>query len=163
MTKALLIYTDFSLESLITLKKVLAEKNTENNDYKYDIYLVSGYETGDSISTLLFNSKGKILSEIRSQEFCDAYNIIKNKYPHLINRIICDVYTGYFQRVFDNYINTKNIEEAYYCNSLIEKNTNKKFNLIPYIKKCKTLKSTEIITEIPKSVIEKGILAKVFA
>lgn len=37
MTKALLIYTDFSLESLITLKKVLAEKNTENNDYKYDI------------------------------------------------------------------------------------------------------------------------------
>ena len=57
MTKALLIYTDFSLESLITLKKVLAEKNTENNDYKYDIYLVSGYETGDSISTLLFNSK----------------------------------------------------------------------------------------------------------
>ena len=81
MTKALLIYTDFSLESLITLKKVLAEKNTENNDCKYDIYLVSGYETGDSISTLLFNSKGKILSEIRSQEFCDAYNIIKNKYP----------------------------------------------------------------------------------
>lgn len=163
MIKTVLINTDFSLESLITLKKFLAEKNMEGNECQYDIYLVSGYELSDSISDLLFTSKGKILNELRTQEFCDAYTIIKNKYPHLVNRIICDVYIGYFQKVFNNYVKAKNIDEAYYTTALVEKNKKNKFDIVPYIQKCKGLVSYEIVAEVSKSTFEKGILAEVFA
>ncbi|WP_292010855.1 hypothetical protein [Chryseobacterium sp.] len=161
MTKTILIATDYSLESLNILKKVLKEKEAINNGMKYNILFVSGYEMGDSIRDLLFTTKNSIFNKIRPQEFCDAYGIIKNKYPHLINAIICDVFTGSFQRTFNNYLRAEKVEEAYYS-SAKRKFTQGKFNIVPFIKKCKNLESYDIIIEVPEVLPEKGRLAEVF-
>lgn len=161
MTKTILIATDYSLESLNILKKVLKEKDTSGDQNQYNILLVSGYDMGDSIRDLLFNTKSTIFGKIRPQEFCDAYGIIKNKYPHLINKIVCDIFTGSFQRTFNNYVKAENIEEAYYSSSIVSKGKGK-FDIIPYIKKCKELQSREITVETPEALPERGRLAEVF-
>jgi hypothetical protein len=162
MTKTILIATDYSLESLNILKEVLKEKNASEDQNQYTIFLVSGYEMGDSIRDLLFNTKSTIFNKIKPQEFNDAYEIIKNKYPHLIEKLVCDVFTGSFQRTFDNYIKAEHIEEAYYSSSIKSKGKGK-FDLIPYIKKSKNLQSEEITIEIHERLPERGRLAEIFA
>lgn len=161
MTKTILIATDYSLESLNILKKVLKEKETSEDRNRYTILLVSGYETGDSIRDLLFNTKSTIFNKIRPQEFCDAYGIIKNKYPHLVSKIVCDIFTGSFQRTFNNYVKAENIEEAYYSPSIKSKGKGK-FDITPYIKKCRVLQAREIKVEIAERLPERGRLAEVF-
>ncbi|MDR6405082.1 MULTISPECIES: hypothetical protein [Chryseobacterium] len=161
MTKTILIATDYSLESLNILKKVLREKDASDDQNQYNILLVSGYDLGDSIRDLLFNTKSVIFSKLRPVEFCEAYEIIRNKYPHLINKIVCDIFTGSFQRTFNNYVKAENIEEAYYSSSIKSKGKGK-FDLIPYIKNCKDLKSHEISVEIRETLPEKGRLAEIF-
>lgn len=136
MTKTILIATDYSLESLNILKKVLKEKEASEDPNQYNVLLVSGYEAGDSIRDLLFNTKSTIFNKIRPQEFCDAYGIIRNKYPHLVNKIICDIFTGSFQRTFNNYVKAENIQEAYYSPSIKSKGKGK-FDITPYIKNAK--------------------------
>lgn len=161
MTKTILIATDYSLESLNILKKVLREKEASEDRDQYNILLVSGYDTGDSIRDLLFNTKSTIFNKLRPEEFCDAYGIIKNKYSHLISKILCDIFTGSFHRSFNSYVKAKNIEEAYYSPSIKSKG-NGKFDLTPYIKKCKDLKSREISLEVHDRLPEKGRLAEIF-
>jgi hypothetical protein len=162
MTKTILIATDYSLESLNILKEVLKEKNASEDPNQYTVFLVSGYDMGDSIRDLLFNTKSTIFNKIKPQEFNDAYEIIKNKYPHLIEKIICDVFTGSFQRTFDNYIKAEHIEEAYYSTSIKSKGKGK-FDLVPYIKKCKNIQAHEVEIEIHERLPERGRLAEIFA
>ena len=161
MTKTILIATDYSLESLNILKKVMREKDAAEDQNQYNILLVSGYDTGDSIRDLLFNTKTTIFNKLRPQEFCDAYGIIRNKYSHLINKIVCDIFTGSFQRTFNNYVKAENIEEAYYSPAIQSKGKGK-FDLVPYIKKCKDLQSKEISLEVRDRLPEKGRLAEIF-
>jgi hypothetical protein len=44
MAKTILIATDYSLESLNILKKVLKEKDASEDQNQYNILLVSGYD-----------------------------------------------------------------------------------------------------------------------
>ncbi|WP_419494372.1 hypothetical protein [Chryseobacterium bernardetii] len=161
MAKTILIATDYSLESLNILKKVLREKDASEDQNQYNILLVSGYDSGDSIRDLLFNTKTTVFNKIRPAEFCDGYEIIKNKYPHLVNKIICDIFTGSFQRTFNQYVEANNIEEAYYSTTIKSKGKGK-FDLVPYIKKCKALHSGEITLEIKEKLPERGRLAEIF-
>lgn len=161
MARTILIATDYSLESLNILKKVLREKDAAEDQDQYNILLVSGYDMGDSIRDLLFNTKNTVFNKLRPQEFCDAYSIIRNKYAHLIHKITCDVFTGSFQRTFNNYVKAGNIEEAYYSPSIKSKGQGK-FDLIPYIKKCKGLESREVSLEVRDHLPEKGRLAEIF-
>ncbi|MCU7614591.1 hypothetical protein N0B16_09105 [Chryseobacterium sp. GMJ5] len=162
MIRTILIETDFSLESLILLKKILKEKDHTEKDTRYNILLVSGYDTGDSIRDLLFNTKSTVLNKIRNREFCNAYGIIKNKYPSLVGKIVCDVFTGSFQRTFENYLAAQNVDEAYYSTSLKNKNTKGKFDLSSFIKKAKHIPVREIIVENKEYMPEKGKLAEIF-
>lgn len=162
MIKTILIATDYSLESLNILKKVMKEKDASADGNQYNVLLVSGYDAGDSIRDLLFNTKSSIFNKLRPKEFCDAYEIMKNKYPQLINKIVCDIFTGSFQRTFNNYVKAGGITEAYYSSSF-KSVGNGKFDLVPYIKKYKDLESYEVSVEIQKSLPEKGRLAEIFA
>lgn len=161
MAKTILIATDYSLESLNILKKVLKGKDASGDQNQYNILLTSGYDSGDSIRDLLFNTKTSVFNKIRPAEFCDAYGIIKNKYPHLVNKITCDVFTGSFQRTFNQYVKAENIEEAYYSSSIKSKGKGK-FDLIPYIKKSKELQSHDITVEAREKLPERGRLAEIF-
>ena len=162
MIKTILIATDFSLESLNIMKKVLKQKEALQDDIQYKILLVSGYDAGESIRDLLFTNKAKVFSKIRPTEFVDAYSIIKNKYPHLVHKIVCDVFTGNFQRTFDNYLKTAEIHEAYFSDSLKESNRKGKFDISTLLKKTKILEAQEIKMHTPAFIPEKGKIAEVF-
>lgn len=162
MTKTILIATDFSLESLDILKKVLKNKTDKNDENQYNILLVSGYDMGDSIRDLLFTTKSSVFGKIRPQEFCDAYSIINNKYPSLINKITCDIFTGSFQRTFNSFVEAANVDEAYYSTSRSRHLSKNQFDITSYLKKCKHVDAVEIATETTELVPEKGRLAEVF-
>lgn len=162
MIKTILIATDFSLDSLNIMKKVLREKNSVDNTFQYKILLVSGYDSGESIRDLLFSNKAKIFSKIRPTEFVEACNIIKNKYPDLISKIVCDVFTGNFQRTFDQYLKTSEIDEAYFSDSLKHSNHNRKFDLAPFLKKTTFLDAKQIKMHSREFLPEKGKIAEVF-
>ncbi len=162
MTKTILIATDFSLESLDILKKVLKSKTEQNDQSRYNILFVAGYDMGDSIRELLFTTKSSVFGKIRSQEFCDAYSIINNKYPNLINKISCDIFTGSFQRTFDSYIETMAVDEAYFSSRKSIGLKKCQFDIIPYLKKCRHINAIEVVTQVPEFVPEKGRLAEVF-
>ncbi|KQR95148.1 hypothetical protein ASG01_04655 [Chryseobacterium sp. Leaf180] len=160
--KTILIATDFSLESLNILKKVLKEKNEQQDNSQYEILLVSGYDMGDSIRDLLFGNKAHIMDKICNKEFTEACSIIRNKYPHLIHKIRCDIFSGSFTRVFENYLKAENVDEVYYATSLNGKNKNGRFDLVPFIKKAQNIKKEEIIITSPAFLPEKGKIAEVF-
>lgn len=162
MTKTILIATDFSLESLDILKKVLKKKHDQSDENKYNILFVSGYDMGDSIRDLLFTTKGSILNKIRSKEFCDAYSIINNKYPDLINKITCDIFTGSFQRTFNNYVEAIQIDEAYYSNSKTKTLGKNQFDITDYLKKNRFVEAQEVVAKTAQLLPEKGRLAEVF-
>ncbi|WP_312768040.1 hypothetical protein [Epilithonimonas sp.] len=162
MTKTILIATDFSLESLDVLKKVLKNKTDKNDENQYNILLVSGYDMGDSIRDLLFTTKSSVFSKIRPQEFCDAYSIINNKYPNLINKITCDIFTGNFQRTFNNFIEAANVDEAYYSTSTSKNLSKNQFEITTYLKKNKHVEAQEVVIATTEFVPEKGRLAEVF-
>lgn len=162
MTKTILIATDFSLESLDILKKVLRNKSEQNDTNRYNIVFVSGYDMGDSIRDLLFTSKTSLLGKIRSQEFCDAYSIIYNKYPDLINKVSCEVFTGSFQRSFNQFADAITADEAYISTAKLRNLKKAQFDITPYIKKCRHLDVVEIATTIPEFAPERGRLAEVF-
>ena len=162
MIKTILIATDFSLESLEILKKVLKNKNEQNDGTRFNILFVSGYDMGDSIRDLLFTSKSSILGKIRSEEFCDAYSIINNKYPNLINKITCDIFTGSFQRTFNTYMEVMKIDEAYFATSKSKRLAKNQFEITNYLKKNKFVQPQEEVTQAPDFAPEKGRLAEVF-
>lgn len=162
MTKTILIATDFSLESLDILKKVLKKKNDQHDENKYNILFVAGYDMGDSIRDLLFTTKSTVFSKIRSKEFCDAYSIINNKYPDLINKITCDIFTGSFQRTFNNYMEAANVDEAYYSTSKSRNLSKNQFEITNYLKKNKIIEAQEVVTATTEFMPEKGRLAEVF-
>lgn len=161
MTKTILIATDYSLESLNILKKVLKEKSEKGDKTQYNILFVSGYDMGDSIRDLLFTTKSAVFNKIIPQEFFEAFSIIKNKYPHLIHKMIYDIFTGSFQRTFNNYVKAEKIDEAYYSPSIKSKGKGK-FDIIPYIKNCKNLESHAITVETSGRLPERGKLAEIF-
>lgn len=162
MIKTILIATDFSLESLEILKKVMNKKDSQHDENQYNIVFVSGYDMGDSITDLLFTTKHSVLQKIRSQEFSDACTIITNKYPHLINKINCDIFTGYFQRSFNNFLDALNVDEAYYSTSKSKNLKKNQFAISTYLAKNKIIEPQEVITKAPEFVPEKGRLAEIF-
>lgn len=162
MTKTILIATDFSLESLDILKKVLKKKHEQHDENKYNILFVTGYDMGDSIRDLLFTTKSTVFQKIRSQAFCDAYSIINNKYPSLINKITCDIFTGSFQRTFNNYIEAAAIDEAYFSATKSRTLKKNQFEITNYLKKNKHVEPQEVVTATTEFIPEKGRLAEVF-
>jgi hypothetical protein len=80
----------------------------------------------------------------------------------LVDKIVCDIFSGSFQRAFNNYVKAEDITEAYYSTSLKDKNSKGRFDLAPFIKKSKDLESYEVILGTPEFMPEKGRLAEVF-
>ena len=65
MHKHVLIPTDFQMDSLNTIKKVIHDMNDEDT---VAVTLLHGYYLNDSITDLLFNSRKDILKEIASAQ-----------------------------------------------------------------------------------------------
>lgn len=159
MKKVVLIPTDFSIESLKVVKAFLNHANAGDS---YDIILLHGAYNDDSITEMLFYSKTKHVQTLSNKAFEEACLVIKNKYESVITSIRKDIFSGYNQTAFNNYIEANSIDEAYIPVDNTPKFNNKKsFDITPFIKNS-TLPVHEIGTKIELHVPEKGELAEIF-
>lgn len=158
MKKTIVIPTDFTFQSLNVLKTVLS-KNEEN--ISFNIILLHGISLSDSIRDLLFFSKSKLMNTLSNKEFDEACEVIRNKYASQINSFKLDLFTGYTQSSFNNYIEAKEVDEVYISNIALEKPHKKSFDLMPYIQKSK-VELYEVKWTTEGNVPEQGKLAEVF-
>lgn len=130
--KKILVPSDFTVDSLTILKNAL-----ENHPHeKLDILLVHGVSLSNSITDLLFFNKHQFISSLENKEFCEARDIIKNKFASNINSIVSDVFIGYTKNAFHNYVEANAVSEAYIpVNYKLKKTTKRSLDIIPFIKK----------------------------
>jgi len=159
MRKTILVPTDFSVESLHVLKNVLS--NSKEGEI-FNVILLHGVHLNDSITDLMFFSKGKMLRSLTNPEFEEACAILKNKFDSKVNSIRKDLFTGFTQATFDNYVEANRIDEI--C---ISDNYNLTFkgkgsyDIAPFIKNSKvTVKA--IALETSSSLPERGRTAEIF-
>jgi hypothetical protein len=159
MGKTILIPTDFTVESLQLVKSFLSRSNSNES---YDILLVHGVDLGDSITDLLFFSKNKHIELLSNKAFEDACDIIINKYDSQINSLRKDIFTGYTQSAFNNYVEANNVGEAFVPgNYKLNLRHKKSFDILPYIRKS-NLKTEAIEWLLKETMPEKGKVAEVF-
>ncbi|CAN5471338.1 hypothetical protein BH23BAC1_BH23BAC1_20560 [soil metagenome] len=159
MTKTILIPTDFTIESLNIVKSALSKNDGE---HLYNIIFLHGRYLSTSITERLFFSKKELLESLSNPEFEDAFNIIRNKYYSQINSILQDIFSGFNQAAFNNYLEGNGIDEAYIpADHKLNIQSKKSFDIIPLL-----LNSDLIVHEIKRSkkvaIPEKGRLAEVF-
>jgi hypothetical protein len=159
MKKKILLPTDFSIESLNLLKSVLSKSE---EGCTYDIVLLHGASLSSSISELLLFSKASLLQSLSNPDFEDACNVLKNKYASQILSIRKDVFTGFTQNAFNNYLKAERFDMAYIPATYKMKfASGKSFDLVPYIKRSGIpIEKTE--WSIESFVPEKGRLAELF-
>lgn len=158
MTKNILIATDFSLESLTVLKNILKERDEKTI---YNFHFIIGYDRGDSIRELLFDTNTRILNKVKNQEFDEACHILKNKFANSIRDISFHVFSGYFQNSFNQFLDSKKIDKIFYSSSKIKHPNKNVYDLKKFIKKSK-ISNSEIVFENHTILHEKGRLAEFF-
>ncbi len=134
MHKNVLIPTDFQIESLNTIKKVIHDLNDGDT---VTVTLLHGYYLTDSISDLLFSSKRDILNQIVPSSFFEGCDLLKNKYDSQLEHVKIDLFHGLNKRAFKSYVSSNQIDNVYVPVGLSNKKATKRsFDLVPYIQKC---------------------------
>ncbi|WP_228237582.1 hypothetical protein [Allomuricauda sp. M10] len=106
-TKKVLIPTDFSVKSLELVRKTVED----NKNVLLEIVLLHGMHLSNSITDLLFFSKSRMIKELQTEEFTEATNVLKNKYPIKLNSLYVDLITSKSKAYFLNYLEAANIDE----------------------------------------------------
>jgi hypothetical protein len=159
MNKTILFPTDFTIESLNVVKTVL---NDVNPNIKCDIILVHGIRMTDSITDLLFFSKSRFIDELSNEAFDDACEIIRNKFDSRINSIRTEVFSGYNQNAFNNFVEGNKVDEAYMpTNYNLKLVYRKSFDILPFIKNSNVVVN-EIAWQAQQHIPGKGQLSEVF-
>lgn len=151
MHKNVLIPTDFQMDSLNTIKKVVHDLKEEDT---VSITLLHGYYLSDSITELLFNSKKDILNRIVPTVFFEGCELLKNKYASQLSNIKIDLFHGLNKRAFKNYVESNELDNAYIPTELnFKKAAKQSFDVVPYIYKCcKNVSQVEIESKQEESI-----------
>lgn len=108
MGENIIVPIDFTVESLFTVKKFLQQ----NSEAEVNLLLVHGYRMPLSITELLFFSKTAQLSKLAGKEFNEGLTILRNKYTPQRVTINVDLFLGYNQAAFQNFIGGYHIAKA---------------------------------------------------
>ncbi|MFA6151789.1 MAG: hypothetical protein WC716_10750 [Chitinophagaceae bacterium] len=112
MQETILIQTDFRVESLILIKSAIQN----NPGRKLNIVLVHGVELTDSITELLFFSKHKLLKKVMKEDFETGINEIRQDFAGNINSLRIELFTGYNQSAFNNFLEANKISQIFLAN-----------------------------------------------
>lgn len=109
MQQTILIQTDFTTDSLVLIKNALHNYP----DAVLDIVLVHGIQLSESISSLLFFSKGKLLRMLSNDTFNEQLGELRAAFPHRIGRVRIDFFTGENQAAFDHFLEGNRIDKIF--------------------------------------------------
>lgn len=108
----ILLPTDFSVLSLHAIKQII-----NNNPTKiFEFTLAHGYHLSDSLTTLLFHSKHKILQKLISEDFNNATEFLKSKYEKQFKSISYELLTSRNKSYIQNYLKNRNFDHIYLLN-----------------------------------------------
>lgn len=132
MRKTILIPTDFTVKSLNLVKSAV---NT-HEDCELEIILLHGLYLPESISELLFFRKKQAIRELETQEFVESCQLIQTKYGTRIASLSVDIFSGYNQAAFENYLEGNRVEEIYaFTDYAFEAKHKRSFDLMPMIER----------------------------
>lgn len=141
MKRTILIPTDFSAPSLDVVEHVIA--NAGENPVDIVLTHCMFLPATEDIEMRFF-SKKELIHSLRGPEFKKAYRTMRLRYPNANVVVKTDLFTGWSQRAFDNYLEGNRIDEAVipktYKPAL---NLKTSFDPIPFIRKSR-LKITEV-------------------
>lgn len=155
--RTILIPTDFTIESLNTVKAALNQREGE----KINLILVYGLQLSDSITDLLFYSRDRYLDMLENEKFTEACEILKNKYDSQLESINVELFTGYTQGAFTNFMEGLGIDELFMPASYQFKKGKRGFDLLPYFRKA-SLPITEVGWHEARNLPEKDLIAELF-
>ncbi|MEK6478777.1 hypothetical protein WJR50_14620 [Catalinimonas sp. 4WD22] len=160
MKKTVIVPTDFSIESLHVVKTILSMTSREE---KFDIIFLHGVHLTTSITELLFFSHSEMIRKLSNPHFDEACHVIKNKFSSQINSIRKDIFTGFTQAAFENYLEKNQVDKAFISSTYdLQMSRKNSFDLIPFIKRS-NLMVDQVDLRIETRVSEKGKLAVIFA
>lgn len=133
MQKTILIPTDFTVESLHTLRLALAQ----NEQVQLRVVLMHAYRLNDSITDLLFYSPGKIINRAITPEFEEGISVLKNRFFNTLRFLSIQLFHGNSANAFAKYADAYGIDEIYLPQSYHLKKGKRGFDAIPLIDKNK--------------------------
>ncbi|GHB70767.1 hypothetical protein [Persicitalea jodogahamensis] len=155
--KTILIPTDFTIESLNTLKEAIKLQSE-----KVNVVLVYFAGTPDSITEMLFFSKENYLSSFQSERFQEACQILLNTYASKVNSFRIELFSGFWQRVFTSFLEINEVDEVFIPKNYSMKLKNpRSFDPLPYFRKC-ALPKRSIPWDSNVNVPEKDRVAELF-
>ncbi|MFN3382766.1 hypothetical protein [Runella zeae] len=157
MKKTILIPTDFSIESLMLLKRAIV--NVEADEL--DIILMFSAYSPDSITELLFYSPKEMVDKLITDDFKEACSILQNKYSSKIASITIEVFHGESRSVFNHLVESRQIQEAFIPKKYSFRHHKNSFDPLPFIRQS-SLQITEIEWETNKKKPEKDSIAELF-
>lgn len=109
MTKTILCPTDFTSESLNLVRQAIQD----HADEKFNLVLLHGIHQSDSITDLLYFSKGKVIAELSNPIFDKEIEVLKARFAENINSFRLELFSGFTQRAFDRLLTDLQIEVVY--------------------------------------------------
>ena len=113
MDKTILCPTDFTPESLNLVKQAIQDHSGE----KLNILLLHGIHNSDSITDLLYFSKGKIVATLTNPAFEKACQILQERFGEHLNSFRTELFSGFTQRAFNNLLGDLRVDLVYVPNS----------------------------------------------
>lgn len=133
MSKRILIPTDFSVESLNTLRKALDSLG----DTEVVVILMHSEYLSDSITELLFYDPEVKRRAMITPAFQEAINILKNKYDSIFTDMRIECFHGYGVSAFKNFVEGQKIDIIFIPKSYTLQPPKNGFDPIPIIKRSK--------------------------
>lgn len=133
MQKTILIPTDFTIESLHTLRLALME----NEAAQVRVVLVHACRLSNSITDLLFYAPGKIINHAVTPEFEEAISILKNRFFNTLQSLSIQLFHGNNEAAFTGFALAYGVSEIYLPKSYRFKALKKGFDPVPLINRTK--------------------------
>ncbi len=132
--KTILIPTDFTIESLNTVKGAFQQNH---EDEKLNLILVYSAFLSDSITDRLFFSKENYLTSLQSEKFREACQILLNTYTSRVHSFRIELFSGFRQQAFVNFLEANAVDEVFVpATYALKLTTPRSFDSLRYFQKC---------------------------
>ena len=157
--KTILIPTDFTIESLNTVKGAFKKIN---DGEQVNLILVYSAYLSDSITDRLFFSKEKYLMASQGEKFREACHVLLNTYASRVHSLRTELFCGYTKSAFANFLEANQVDEVMIPGTYtLKMSSPRSFDPISYFKKC-PLPITTIHWQETYRLPEKDRVAELF-
>lgn len=157
MQKTVLIPTDYTVESLNTLKKFMAMTPAPVH-----VLLLYCIRASDSIIELLFGRPEGEVDPMLSRTFNEACGILRSTYASKLLSLQVETFQGFTQNAFQNLLEARNVTEIVFpAGYTFRRQSRNSVDPMPFINRA-VLPKTEVFWLAPERDTEKSELAELF-